>query len=179
MNDKCPNVKEVPGICDGLPVFCRGCTESVNRCTQLMSESRDEARKELKAALLQNDELKRDLQGTDEARAGAEEKLEVALRLVGRMKNALERILNWEDGVRKPGGEYDIYTICQEGLGLEKGQPTKKRIEGSKNETRPESPVLLGVPDGRAPLRMHVSPVYEPCPICGKEACGHFNEPKP
>lgn len=60
--DKCPNVKEVPGICDGLPVFCRGCTESVNRHTQIMSESRDEARKELKAALLQIGELKAEVE---------------------------------------------------------------------------------------------------------------------
>jgi hypothetical protein len=59
--DKCPNVKEVPGICDGLPVFCRGCTESVNRCTQLMSESRDEARDEVRSLKLQNSELKKAL----------------------------------------------------------------------------------------------------------------------
>lgn len=177
MNDKCPNVKEVPGICDGLPVFCRGCTESVNRCTQLMSESRDEARKELKAALLQNDELKRDLQGTDEARAGAEEKLEVALRLFDEAREIIAQV-SYSPEFKKwhyNGKEQDP---CGVHAFTEKHK-TEKRIEGSKNETRPESPVLLGVPDGRAPLRMHVSPVYEPCPICGKEACGHFNEPKP
>jgi hypothetical protein len=77
--DKCQNVKELPGICDGLPVFCRGCTESVNRCTQLMKESRDEAKAEVRrlrldienivtrwkaekdAMVLQNGELKKAL----------------------------------------------------------------------------------------------------------------------
>ena len=53
---------------------------------------------------------------------------------------------------------------------------TEKRVEGSQNETRPESPVLLGVPDGRPSVRLYVP---EKCPICKQEACGHFNEPKP
>lgn len=53
-----------------------------------------------------------------------------------------------------------------------------KRVEEGHNETRSESPVLLGVPDGRTPARMHLPTIYEPCPICKKTACGHFNEPK-
>lgn len=55
----CPNTKELPGICDGVPMFCRGCCESANRLSQLMSESRDEARAEVKALKLQVEELQK------------------------------------------------------------------------------------------------------------------------
>ena len=58
-----------------------------------------------------------------------------------------------------------------DGLCLDCGEPT--------NEARPKSPVLLGLPDGRAPERLHVPEAFEKCPICKKTACGHFNEPKP
>ncbi len=39
--------------------------------------------------------------------------------------------------------------------------------------------MLLGMPDGRPPGWLHLPEAVEKCPICGKEACGHFNEPKP
>lgn len=46
-------------------------------------------------------------------------------------------------------------------------------------ETRLEGAMLLGLLDGWASVRLHLPETVEKCPICGKEACGHLNEPKP
>jgi hypothetical protein len=62
-----------------------------------------------------------------ECRAIVKAKLDAAVLQNERMKNYLERILYWQHRVQQPGGEYDIYTLAREGLGLNEEQQTEKR----------------------------------------------------